>query len=192
MTYLLKARHWPVVLVISVITGVIAGGFAEVDIPLPLLSVAGLPQPVLPALGFVIVVSACVHRAEESWSCASVRNTFAHSHVVVVGALVFAVLVGVVSSSFSAQNSVLILRDFVGLTALVLVGRLMIKGRYAGLVPATYVIVAGAFARDRLGEIRAWCWIVDRDTSNPWAWLTCCIGVVAAIAYQTRRMPIFN
>lgn len=192
MTFVLKTRQWILLTVASVVAGLCAGGFAEVDVPLPLVSVAGMPQPVLPALGFVIVLSACMNRAEVVWSLASVRNPVAHSHAIMFGALAVTIALGVVSSGFSVDNGLVVARDFAGLVALALVGRLLFGGRYAALVPVMYVVVAAAFARDRLGDIRAWCWIVDRDMSNPWGWATCCCGVLAALIYQARRAPIFE
>jgi len=196
MKWAMKARrYWTttIVAVIASIVGTTAGNF---NLPIPFLSSfvgpSTMPAPVVPSLILVVVAGAMIQSAELLWSAASVRNVIAHSMLLAAGLVAIVVVVSLLTglALHEGEAAWLMARDVLGLLVLWSGARAVGIKRFAGLVPVVYLLIASAFARNSMGEVRGWAWILGRDVSDPWALATIGIGCLLTFLYVRQRRSL--
>lgn len=196
MKWAMKARHYRVAMIGAAIASILGTMAGNINLPIPFLSSligpSTMPAPVVPSVILVVLTGAMLQSAELYWTEASVRNVVAHSMLMAAGlvALVCAVshLTGIVVHDNAAAW--LMVRDVLGLLVLWSSARALGINRFAGLVPVVYLLIASAFARNSIGEVRGWAWILGRNLSDPWGLATIGSGCLLTLLYVLRRRPL--
>lgn len=194
MKWAMKARRFRLLILIAGLASVLGTVAGNIDLPIPLLSSTTMPAPVIPSLVIAVVSGAMIQSAEMFWTSGSVRNVVGHSMLLAAFIAVAVAGVSLVAGLLVHDTAVagLMLRDVTGFLILWAAGRALGAGRFAGLVPVIYLLLASTFARDPMGEVRGWAWVLGRDLGNPWAILTIVVGTLVVFAFVLRRRPLFR
>jgi len=198
MTWALKARRYWVIIVVAIVASVVGTTAGNVDLPIPFLSSllgpSSMPAAVIPSLVLAVVAGAMIQSAELFWTATSVRNVVAHSMVSAVGIIAVVVLASILTGTFvhDYASAWLLVRDVVGFLLFWSSARALGARRLAGLVPVVYLLLASAFARNSVGEVRGWAWILERNLGNPWAIATLVLGSLLTVIYVLRQRPLIG
>lgn len=198
MKWAVKARHYWAMMIVAVIAGIVGTTAGNINLPIPFLSSfigpSTMPAPVVPSLVLVVVAGAMIQSAELLWTAASVRNVIAHSILLAAGLVAIVVVVSHLTGVVLHENEAawLMVRDVLGLLVLWSGARALGINRFAGLVPVVYLLIASAFARNSIGEVRGWAWILGRELADPWALATIGVGCLLTLLYVLRRRPLLG
>lgn len=198
MKWAVKARHYWATMIVAVIASIVGTTAGNINLPIPFLSSflgpSTMPAPVVPSLVLVVVAGAMIQSAELLWTAASVRNIIAHSKLLAAGLVAIVVVVSHLTAVVLHENEAawLMARDVLGLLVLWSGARALGINRFAGLVPVVYLLIASAFARNSMGEVRGWAWILGRDLADPWALATIGVGCLLTLLYVLRRRPLLG
>lgn len=175
----LRTRYFVSTALIAIVCGLMAGGaLSTLDVGLPTVGIPSIaptiPFPVIPALIIGVFTHWASTAGELPWMDASSRNIVLHSVAIYTTAWFFGLAAAAISMAVSSENGdfLLIIRDFAGLALMTLGARSLGAGRYAGVIPPTYVLITCFFARSHTGAINSWAWPMDRDPANPIAIIT--------------------
>lgn len=192
----MKARHYRVAMIGAAIASILGTMAGNINLPIPFLSSligpSTMPAPVVPSVILVVLTGAMLQSAELYWTDASVRNVVAHSMLLAAGLVVLVCVVSHLTGIVVHDNAAawLMVRDVLGLLVLWSSARALGINRFAGLVPVVYLLIASAFARNSIGEVRGWAWILGRNLSDPWALATIGSGCLLTLLYVLRRRPL--
>ena len=198
MTWAMKARRYWVTIAVAVVAGIVGTVAGKIDLPIPFLSSflgpSTMPAAVIPSLVLAVVAGAMIQSAELLWTAASVRNVVAHSMALAVGVVAVVVAVSTLAGAtvHDYGSAWLLVRDVIGLLLLWSSARALGANRFTGLVPVVYLLLASAFARNAVGEVRGWAWILGRDLGDPWALVTVITGGLLTLLYVLRRRPLIG
>lgn len=196
MKWAMKARHYRVAMIGAAIASILGTMAGNINLPIPFLSSligpSTMPAPVVPSVILVVLTGAMLQSAELYWTDASVRNVVAHSMLLAAGLVVLVCVVSHLTGIVVHDNAAawLMVRDVLGLLVLWSSARALGINRFAGLVPVVYLLIASAFARNSMGEVRGWAWILGRNLGDPWALATIGSGCLLTLLYVLRRRPL--
>lgn len=196
MKWAMKARHYRVAMIGAAIASILGTMAGNINLPIPFLSSligpSTMPAPVVPSVILVVLTGAMLQSAELYWTEASVRNVVAHSMLMAAGLVALVCVVSHLTGIVVHDNAAawLMVRDVLGLLVLWSSARALGINRFAGLVPVVYLLIASAFARNSIGEVRGWAWILGRNLSDPWALATIGSGCLLTLLYVLRRRPL--
>ncbi|MGO2634343.1 MAG: hypothetical protein ACTH9H_11405 [Galactobacter sp.] len=200
----LKARRTGSVLVLCVTLGIVAAVMAGVEVPVPFLSSLGnaaLPFPVITGLVLAIVLPSAARAAEPQSVGSYRRNAVGHT----IGFVAAAVGVyGVVGAGLTAWLSPepglawLIVSDAVCLVALSTAVRWIWPAPALAAIPVALVVLQSLFARDNVGAVRPWAWLMTREWCSSvgavgvCGWTAVIVSAAVSAVLACTRRPLFG
>lgn len=182
----------------AALAGVMGTASGKIDLPIPFLSSllgpSTMPAAVIPSLLVAVIASGMIQSAEMPWTSASVRNVIGHSVATAVGIVLVVFAASSLTGVFVDDNNSawLMVRNVTGFLALWSAAKALGAYRFAGLAPVIYLLVAATFARNPMGDVRGWAWILGRNPGDPWGIVTVVLGGLLTLVYLLRRRTLIG